>query len=399
MANIPSKLNYTFTDNQTTIMAEHLNAFVTAINGLIDVVSEQPTPTQQVERPTISISGTTATISCSTSGATIRYAIDGTPTESSGTIIANGDTVNLSSYNTQKTIRAIAYKSGMTTSQVAETTYNPSASVQPPTIYIRDLAIIMTAKSGASIYYTTDGSTPTANSTQYTNAFTLAENKTIKAIAIKNGSSSSVASASFTAPQTTEQDQPQIVVEGNKVTILSNGVGSIRYALNDDSSYVAYTEPLVMNEATVVKARTVVGNTPITIKLNYTGTEQIATSVRYTNKVASTIIDRANSSATTLAFVTGSGTLRFFPVVQNRKYVFDLADTASSSAFYGYVTSIPTSLTPPTTIAGKYDENTPVPTGSADIQTFTVVAENYAGIATSAGTQDLKYPFREIVKE
>lgn len=135
MANI-NKLSWSFVDNQTTIYAEHMNGIVSAINSIIDALDEnsgggstpEPTPTPEtVATPTISISGTTATISCSTSGATIRYAIDGTPTESSGTIIASGGTVNLSSYNTQKTIRAIAYKSGMTTSQVGTATYTPSS--------------------------------------------------------------------------------------------------------------------------------------------------------------------------------------------------------------------------------------------------------------------------------
>lgn len=129
MANI-QKLTYPyFTDSTTPLNAANLNPIIAKLNEVIDQVNSgvSPTPTQTVATPTISISGTTATISCSTSGATIRYAIDGTPTESSGTIIANGGTVNLSSYNTQKTIRAIAYKSGMTTSQVGQATYTPAA--------------------------------------------------------------------------------------------------------------------------------------------------------------------------------------------------------------------------------------------------------------------------------
>lgn len=44
MANI-DKLNFTFTDNQTTIMAAHLNAIVGAINDLIDAVEETPATT------------------------------------------------------------------------------------------------------------------------------------------------------------------------------------------------------------------------------------------------------------------------------------------------------------------------------------------------------------------
>ena len=127
MADI-QKLTYPyFTDGTTPLNASNLNQIVAKINEVIDKVNGGVTPTQAVATPTISISGSTATIACSTSGATIRYAIDGTPTESSGTIITSGGTVNLSSYNTQKTIRAIAYKSGMTTSQVAQATYTPSS--------------------------------------------------------------------------------------------------------------------------------------------------------------------------------------------------------------------------------------------------------------------------------
>ena len=50
---------------------------------------------------------------------------------------------------------------------------------------------------GAEIHYTTDGSTPTAESTLYSEAFTLTENTTVKAIAIKDGESSEVATKYF----------------------------------------------------------------------------------------------------------------------------------------------------------------------------------------------------------
>ena len=52
--------------------------------------------------------------------------------------------------------------------------------------------------AGASIYYTTDGSTPTSSSTLYESALTLTDTTTVKAIAVKDGTSSSVASKTFT---------------------------------------------------------------------------------------------------------------------------------------------------------------------------------------------------------
>ena len=52
--------------------------------------------------------------------------------------------------------------------------------------------------AGASIYYTTDGSTPTSASTLYESAPTLTDTTTVKAIAVKDGTSSAVASKTFT---------------------------------------------------------------------------------------------------------------------------------------------------------------------------------------------------------
>ena len=58
--------------------------------------------------------------------------------------------------------------------------------------------VTMSAESGAEIRYTTDGSTPTSASTLYSEPITLSDTTTVKAIAIKDGVSSTVTSRIYT---------------------------------------------------------------------------------------------------------------------------------------------------------------------------------------------------------
>ena len=66
------------------------------------------------------------------------------------------------------------------------------------TPFAESTQVSIQAEQGAEIRYTTDGSTPTAESTLYSEPITLSDTATVKAIAIMGGQSSEVASETFT---------------------------------------------------------------------------------------------------------------------------------------------------------------------------------------------------------
>lgn len=107
------------------------------------------------------------------------------------------------------TLKAIAVKDGVSSSvakadfvidpSIAETVEAPTITPAGGIFSIGENVVVTLAcaTSGAEIYYTANGSTPTASSARYNVAMTVASNMTIKAVAIKNGKSSAVTSAQF----------------------------------------------------------------------------------------------------------------------------------------------------------------------------------------------------------
>ncbi len=81
--------------------------------------------------------------------------------------------------------------SGSITTGVAAPTIGGEAAFTTST------QVTMSGPEGAEIRYTSDGSTPTASSTLYTEAITVSSSVTLKAIAIKDGQSSEVTTKQF----------------------------------------------------------------------------------------------------------------------------------------------------------------------------------------------------------
>ena len=158
------------------------------------------TPEFSVESGAVD-SGTSVTISCATDGAKIYYTTDGNDPTAESTEYTTAISVTL-----PMTLKAIAVKSGMNGSAVASASYTikgtvatPEFSVEPGAVNSGTSVTISCATEGAKIYYTTDGTEPTASSTEYTDAISITEAVTFKAIAVKSGmNDSAVASVSYT---------------------------------------------------------------------------------------------------------------------------------------------------------------------------------------------------------
>ena len=132
-----------------------------------------------------------------TTGAKIYYTRDGSIPTTSSPVYAAPITVSSS-----EIISAIAGGPGFTSSPVASASYSiavpaassPTFSPDPGSYSKAQTVTLADAITGASIYYTTDGSKPTTSSTFYTGPLTVSSSQTITAIAIANGYTSSAAS-------------------------------------------------------------------------------------------------------------------------------------------------------------------------------------------------------------
>jgi len=144
----------------------------------------------------------TVTISDATSGASIFYTTDGSTPTTASTHYTAPITVSAS-----QTIKAIATAAGLPNSYVGAASYTigsfqaatPTFSPASGTYSSGQPVTISDSTSGATIYYTTNGSTPTTSSAQYTAPIVVTSTQTIKAIAAASGfSNSAVASATYT---------------------------------------------------------------------------------------------------------------------------------------------------------------------------------------------------------
>ena len=182
-------------------------------------------------------SAQTVTMSCATSGATIRYTTDGSDPSPSSTVYTGP--INVS---TTTTLKAKAWKAGLDSSAVATATYEivnlsaPTFSPAGGTSACPVTVTLSSSQSGAAIRYTTDGTDPTASSTLYTSPLVLTVTTTLKARAFYGFAQSPVDTETYTITGTatpTFTPDGGTYAAGTSITVASCTTGAvIRYTLN-----------------------------------------------------------------------------------------------------------------------------------------------------------------------
>ena len=275
----PTTSSAPYTGHVTVLSSETLEAIAVVTGAPISGVATAAytinlLPT--LATPTFSPAGgsytstQSVTISDANSDATMYYTTDGTTPTTSSTQYTGPIAVS-----STETLKAIAVAAGANNSLVGFAAYNISPPVAVATPVFTPAAgaytsaqpvTISDATSGATIYYTTNGSMPTTSSTQYTGPITVSSTETIEAIAVEAGDiNSAVASAAYTiTPVMPMVATPMFTpasgtfTSAQAVTISDATSGATIYYTNNGSmpttSSTQYTGPVAVSSTETLEA-------------------------------------------------------------------------------------------------------------------------------------------------
>ena len=357
-------------------------------------------------------SAQSVTISDATTGATIYYTTNGTAPTASSTPYAGAITVS-----STETIEAIAVATGYNNSTVATATYtietaaatpifSPVAGTYPSTQSVT----ISDATAGATIYYTTNGTAPTAISTPYAGAITVSSTETIEAIAVATGyNNSAVASATYTIQAAAA---PQAVLTPSTLTFTGIQVGTTSATKtivlsnpgNAPLSITSFTPPPTPSAFAESNncGATVAAGAFCTFSYTFTPTGTTTVSIGLS------VADNAANSPQA-AIITGTGIAAAAPqaVLTPSTLTFTGTPVGATSAIQTIILSNPgnaplsiTSFTPPPTPSAFAESNncgatlaagafctfsyTFTPTGTATVSVGLSVADNAANSPQTA---------------
>ena len=209
----------------------------------------------------------TVSLADATSGAAIYYTTDGTTPTAASTPYTLPITIS-----TTATVTAIAVAPGDTASSITTGLYTietaaatPQLSPTPGTYGAVQTVSLSDATAGASIYYTTDGTSPTAASNLYAGPITVSATTTVNAIATAAGfATSAVATGAYTiqmpvpAATPTANPAPGSFTSAQTVILSDATPGAIIYYTTDGTTPTTastlYDAPLIVSATTTINA-------------------------------------------------------------------------------------------------------------------------------------------------
>ena len=242
----------------------------------------------------------------------------------SGTLsgLTSGSDKEESSTSASYSCTANAKVTSISVTYIATTNTADYSKVPTPVIADEDNVVTITcALAGTSIYYTTDGSTPSSSSTLYEGPFEINSDVTIKAIAYKAGYADSNVSAGHDASYDSSLAvaNPTISCTANYVTISCTTTGTtIRYTTDGSTSPsrtvgTVYSAPFLIAADTKVKA--------IAYKLGYVDSSVVTEDCDYENVLATP----TNVDITDINLAEGSISIAFDAVTNATKYAWTIS--------------------------------------------------------------------------
>jgi chitodextrinase len=179
-------------------------------------------------------------LSVNPTGATIYYTTNGTTPTTSSSVYSTPIVVSAN-----MTIKFFAQDGSGNATSVQTATYTidtvaPTVTIQPVTGTYNSTQSVQITSNEGTIYYTTDGTTPTTSSTVYSGAISVSSTKTIKYLVVDAAGNQTTGSATYTIDVTS----PDSVTNLSVGTVTSNTMPVTWTAplANDVSKYeVAYS--------------------------------------------------------------------------------------------------------------------------------------------------------------
>jgi len=355
-------------------------------------VAPPPPPAQPAATPTFSPAGGTytaaqsVTLSTTTTGASIYYTTDGSTPTNFSALYSPATPIAISTTTTINAITADAPTYLDSTVATATYTINlpaaatPTFSPAPGTYTAAQSVSLSDATTGASIYYTTNGSAPTTASTLYVvgSPIAVSSTTTINAIAVATGfSNSAVATGTYTinlpvVATPAFSPAPGTYTAAQSVSLSDATTGaSIYYTTNGSAPTTASTlyvagSPIAVSSTTTVNA--------------------LAIATGYTNSTVATgtyTINLPAAAAPTFSPAPGA-----YTSVQS----VSLSDTTAGASIH-YTTDGST----PSATSTLFNPASPIAVSATTTINAIAIASGYVNSAIATGTYTLTGPAVSVV--